>query len=180
MTDPRTVPRGFTLIELLVVIAIIGLLSSVVLASLNTAREKGKMAKRESDFSQLKTALELYYDDNGHYPVASYTSQCAAWGSLPASNVIPGLVPTYLPAMPADPDMNAAGNTGCYIYISNGTDYKVLDYRIPTALTGVPSSLIDPLRNIGTAWSYAPCSGATEGTWTMFISTDTTTGRCAW
>ncbi|NOY35889.1 MAG: type II secretion system protein [bacterium] len=60
---------GFTLIELLVVIAIIGILSSIVLASLNSARKKGKDARRVADIKQIQLALEMYYDDNnGSYP----------------------------------------------------------------------------------------------------------------
>lgn len=62
--------RGFTLIELLVVIAIIGILSSVVLASLNTAREKSRDAARVSDVRQIQLALELFFDSNGEYPIA--------------------------------------------------------------------------------------------------------------
>ena len=68
--------RGFTLIELLVVIAIIGILSSVVLASLNSARSKARDAKRIAEVKQLMTALELYYDSNGRYPIS--TGGCGA------------------------------------------------------------------------------------------------------
>jgi|SRR3989338_8236138 len=54
--------RGFTLIELLVVIAIIGILSSVVLASLNSARLKARDVRKQADFKQISTVLAFYYD----------------------------------------------------------------------------------------------------------------------
>ena len=62
---------GFTLIELLVVVAIIGMPSSIVLASLNTARQKGRDVRRISDVKQLQLALELYFDSTGSYPAAT-------------------------------------------------------------------------------------------------------------
>jgi prepilin-type N-terminal cleavage/methylation domain-containing protein len=60
--------KGFTLIELLVVIAIIGLLSSVVLGSLSSARTKAQVAKTQTELRQIRIVLEQYYNDNGGYP----------------------------------------------------------------------------------------------------------------
>ncbi len=94
--------RGFTLIELLVVIAIIGILSSVVLASLNSARVKGRDARRVSDVKQMQLALELYYDTNQSYPV----------GSGAASTTLTALVSNnYISSVPGDPT-----NAGAYVY----------------------------------------------------------------
>lgn len=60
--------RGFTLIELLVVISIIGMLSSVVLASLSKTREKAGYAKAARDITTMRNALELFYQNNGDWP----------------------------------------------------------------------------------------------------------------
>jgi len=60
--------KGFTLIELLVVIAIIGLLSTLAVVALNSARQKSRDSKRVADIKQVQTALELYFADNNGYP----------------------------------------------------------------------------------------------------------------
>ncbi|MBI4086783.1 type II secretion system protein [Candidatus Kaiserbacteria bacterium] len=65
--------RGFTLIELLVVIAIIGILASVVLANLNSARNKGADAAIKSSINNGRAEAENWYDTNG----SSYTNLCS-------------------------------------------------------------------------------------------------------
>jgi type IV pilus assembly protein PilA len=69
----KRLQRGFTLIELLVVIAIIGILSSVVLASLNTARSKGADAAIKSNLNNIRAQAELVYDTAS----GSYAAVCA-------------------------------------------------------------------------------------------------------
>jgi type IV pilus assembly protein PilE len=70
--------KGFTLIELLVVIAIIGILSSVVLASLNTAREKGANAAAKGNLSGIRAQAELVYDNTGSYATVCSDSNIVA------------------------------------------------------------------------------------------------------
>lgn len=104
--------RGFTLIELLVVIAIIGMLSSVILASLNGARIKARDARRLVDLKQLQLALELYYDSQAS---PSYPKTPLGGGKVTAK--LGGLVPDYMQALPKDPSRTDNSTTG-YLYCS--------------------------------------------------------------
>ncbi len=111
---------GFTLIELLVVISIIGLLSSIVLTSVNSARAKARDARRIADLDQIRTALELYFDTNGFYPQSNCGWDCNGyrysfdgnWDAL-ANDLRP-----YIPTLPKDPTNSACPpwSGGCLSY----------------------------------------------------------------
>lgn len=82
--------KGFTLVELLVVISIIGVLSSLVLLQLGTARAKARDAKRIADVNQLRAAIELFLDDNsGTYPLTLTSGAGGTLAPYLSSAVIP-------------------------------------------------------------------------------------------
>ncbi len=114
----RQKQSGFTLIELLVVIAIIGILASVVLASLSSARDKARDAARLSQLLEVQKALEMYYADNGTYPAHGPNSMLGEIGSA--------LAPQYIGSIPLDPTQ---GNTTAgyrYLRDNSNTAYSLL------------------------------------------------------
>ena len=125
--------KGFTLIELLVVISIISLLSSIILAALNTARAKARDATRLSDMHQIQISLELYRDTYGNYPYVdpaaeTTLSACGGYdagyvgGNRRGDTFIQPLVTSgTMKTVPVDPTFDAPGNaniSGCggYLY----------------------------------------------------------------
>lgn len=121
---PKTL--GFTLIELLVVIAIIGMLSSIALASLNTARSKARDAQRFSDMHQISLALELYRLQYGSYPLSTACSP-SAWcrsREVVTNSWIPGLAPFMGGSVPETPI--PYGNPFTYHYTSYGPGYFLM------------------------------------------------------
>ena len=101
--------KGFTLIELLVVIAIIALLSTLSVVALNSARVKSRDARRLSDIKQIRTALEMYFDQNDKYPESD--SYIVLGGNNPDYNCLSsnglGIKPcagtVYMETIPGDP-----------------------------------------------------------------------------
>ncbi|MDP3996074.1 MAG: type II secretion system protein [bacterium] len=128
--------KGFTLIELLVVIALIGLLSSVVFASLNSARAKARDAKKIIDFKEVSKALLLYADKYGNVPIINNGNCCSGDHVTKFNNMAQLLVNEgFLPSIPQAP----SGNYQYYYY--GGT---IIGGIIVTSLEAIDSTTVPP------------------------------------
>lgn len=155
--------KGFTLIELLVVVLIIGILASLIIVNVSEARKSARDAKRVANLKAIQSALEMYNDKNGVYPKTfssvdpggwssgvtisppggtffaipgssnGWSGKCSTFGNI--SDWVPGLVSGgFIPTLPTDP--KPKGNDGCYIYKSNGTDYKLRANKVMETVFG--------------------------------------------
>ncbi len=116
----RMKKKGFTLIELLVVIAIIGILATIASVSMGNARKKARDSKRLADVNQMKTALELYYNEN-----EKYTGACKASGETTNSKTTTCTNDTFINwSNVIDPSAKNSGD------LCDGSNTKVCDYGI--------------------------------------------------
>ena len=127
---------GFTLIELLVVIAIIGLLSTLSILALNTARARARDAKRISDVKQIQTALEMYYNDTGDYPSDTSTTP----GSQIAS--ANGVFLKQIPSAPLPTDgSNCGTGVTAYTYhktpVTGGVSTYTINYCLGATVNNI-------------------------------------------
>jgi type II secretion system protein G len=151
---------GFTLIELLVVVAIVGLLATVATIAISGASKKARDNKRRADLRTMQKALDMYFQENGAYPTTAgaWWGACSVFGNHDVSGpngFIPNLAPTYIGKLPVDPhpavhtELNGACTLGhsCYIYNSNGTDYKLMaDCDLESGPPTASDPMADPAR----------------------------------
>jgi prepilin-type N-terminal cleavage/methylation domain-containing protein len=146
---------AFTLVELLVVIAIIGLISTTAVVSLNNARSKARDTKRIADMKQIKTAIDIYYEDNGSYPTCGNTL-CTTTGAYGDFTTL-GIKPTYMGNIPKDPK-NIDGQYG-YYYAAGYTNSTNCTYSVSSGGYILGTRLENP-----TGFSSS-CGGSTYNGW---------------
>ena len=113
--------KAFTLVELLVVVAIIGLLSTLSVVALNSARAKARDSRRLSDIKQLRTALDMYYDSAGTYPDSLTSGSPLSYGGM-----------IFLAKVPDDPLSSQNYN---YTKTEGGQNYTI-DFTLETKSAG--------------------------------------------
>ncbi len=140
--NSKSYKRGFTLIELLVVVSLIGILATLVMANMNSARERARDANRKSDLRNIQTALRLYYNDIGRYPAGTSTITGCGGASPTACTYGTAWVRngvTYMNIIPDDPL-----GTPDYVYTYiNDDDYTLracLENRSDTKGVVVPTT----------------------------------------
>ena len=156
----RPLHAGFTLIELLVVMAILTVLAASLVVIIPKLRTGAMVKRARADIEGITTALTMYHEDTGHYPVAPYRTVDPAFEPVPADNVL----------YDALVDRNAGGNNrgwgaanGSWDFLST-KNVKAYDYVPPGAAegaTGIPChQILDPW---GVPYYYIPAANYLVG-----------------
>ncbi|KXK27434.1 MAG: putative major pilin subunit [candidate division WS6 bacterium OLB20] len=112
--------KGFTLIEILVVVALIAILAAITIIAINPQQnfQDARNTQRSSDVTQILNAVTQYtaqqgnaIGDLGTIPGCTTSASCVGTDTA-CVDLATNLVPTYLVAIPTDPQTGAAADTG--------------------------------------------------------------------
>ncbi|MCX6792389.1 MAG: prepilin-type N-terminal cleavage/methylation domain-containing protein [Candidatus Gottesmanbacteria bacterium] len=155
--------KGFTLIEILVAASIIAVLSVVGVTSYTSINKRSRDARRKSDLEQIRSALEMYRVDNGHYPCNSTGWVSHDYTTNPEAGVYKVLEPDYMTTVPKDPKVvsgdhvanptNPPGGYFAYMYASSACSSPIPAYALWTQLES-PSSADIASEGQGTINTY--------------------------
>ena len=142
--------NGFTIVELLIVIVVIAILAAISVVAYNGIQERARFSSMRSDIASINKAIQLYYADNGSYPITPAggsgqpcSGNWCGWDQAGGDNFIPGLSPEYISIIPQLPTSNVNGET--YLYRSpSGTDYKLIRL-LSTGLSAAETSAMADL-----------------------------------
>lgn len=175
--------RGASLLEMMVVISIIMLLATVTAVLLAEVRRNARDTIRMHDLKVVQQALAVYFQERGNYPatpadpsnpqsgVFSWYGTCAAaschesWG-VSTADWVPELAPQYLSFLPLDPAENDCNR--CYLYYSDGREYKVVAHLPEEPRRGSFAAFIDPRRDGGSSDCLLETGGGLPWAWAMF------------
>lgn len=154
--------RGFTLIEMMFAISIISLLAGVILANTQSVRERANDAARLANLNDMRVALRLYAQANGHYPYSECQLQTngeaswwigygGSWGAhqgcatnegSPTAGTNEAMLAPYISQAikdPTSPMLNSGANPDAgYIYTSDGESYCLMAYKLPQNMNNYP------------------------------------------
>lgn len=157
---------GFTLVEIIVVVGIIGLLAAIASLSFGRQRANSRNARRVADLKNMQTALDLYQNDNGKFPVvvgysgdqSVYRTNRPGGVTSPMGAYIPNLVPNYLRTLPIDPLYDpAVEDQRGYLYVSySGLDYAFIAHGTPEGTWTSTHQFYDSVRYPGNTAGYLP------------------------
>lgn len=143
--------KGFTLIELLVVIGILAVLLAITLIAVNPAKniEDAEDTQRRNDVTQILNAVGQYQVDNNGNPPAGVTGTATEVGSGSGlADICAAIVPTYIAALPQDPDTGGDGVTAteCGSAHVTGYDISVASGRVTVAAPNANAGTISVTR----------------------------------
>jgi prepilin-type N-terminal cleavage/methylation domain-containing protein len=158
---------GFTLLEILLVVGIFAILAGIVIVAINPGRQLAyaRNTERVSDLKQINNALQQYYIDHSSYPASLTTTLTEICNTGASTSVSSGyctgkinlsvLVPTYITAIPTDPQIASNDST-------TNTYYQVIKYA-SSGKIGLRSESAEQSQTITINVPADPCSGKSIG-----------------